>query len=76
MFHSQVQSKSLSLISLALIIAAAFAWYGATKDVLKKAIKLPAGLGGGVAHDVIYAALLTVLSVWWSSNVAEPAEIM
>ena len=76
MFHSQVQAKSLSLISLCLVVAAAFAWYGATKDLLKQAIKLPKGLGGGVAHDVIYATILTAISVYFSSTVAEPADVL
>ena len=77
MFSSQeVKAKSLSLISLCLVIGAAFAWYGATKDLLKQAVKLPKGLGGGVAHDVIYATILTAISVWWTSSVAEPADIL
>ena len=72
---TQVQHKSLRLISLCLVIAAAFAWYGASKDVLKAVVKLPKGIGG-VAHDVIYATILTAISVWWSSSVAEPADIL
>ena len=75
MFHSQVEARSLSLISLCLVIGAAMAWYGATKDLLKQAIKLPKGIGGGVAHDVIYATILTAISVWFSTSVAEPADI-
>jgi len=72
----QVKAKSLSLISLCLVIGAAFAWYGATKDLLKATVKLPKGLGGGVAHDIIYATILTAISVWWSSAIAEPADIL
>lgn len=75
MLHSKLQSETLGLISLALLIAAAFSWYGVTNKAIRRFVKLPSGLGGGLAHDAIFAGLLTFLSVWWSGNVAKPAEV-
>ena len=68
-----VADTSLSYISLGLLFIAVMAWYNASKDILKRLVRLPK-VGGVMTQDVLHALVVTGISLLWAANVA-PARL-